>query len=364
MTRMTPLTAILLSKLFGGGGGSVTPDSIVTATSQMTSQQAADTLDNLGGASKSDTFPSEAKQAILDCFANVAWSDGQGQSRYNALLEALYPSENLVSISAAYTQSGTVYTNDELDSLKSDLVVTATYIGNATRILQDSEYTLSGSLNVGTSTITVTYEGKTTTFTVEVTQYVSNLLHSWDLTQSLTDSVGGIVAVTTGTLDSSGLAFTASQQYADFGEVYGADKTYELDVSTIDGPTYYPKRVLMADTDPNTAYGGGSGLIIRNNAAGRWQIYTGSGWATITDSQFDGIDFLNGKTLRVYVDSDMIWHFYTKTTGSADPFVSAGYSSSALRTYTSPHLYIGGSKDDYIYPSVFTGLRVYEGQVT
>ena len=31
------------------GGGSVTPASIVTATGQMTSQQAADTLDNIGG---------------------------------------------------------------------------------------------------------------------------------------------------------------------------------------------------------------------------------------------------------------------------------------------------------------------------
>ncbi len=32
-----------------GGGGSVTPASIVSATGQMTSQQAADTLDNIGG---------------------------------------------------------------------------------------------------------------------------------------------------------------------------------------------------------------------------------------------------------------------------------------------------------------------------
>lgn len=45
----TPLSPILFDKLLGGSGGSVTPASIVTATGQMTSQQAADTLGNLGG---------------------------------------------------------------------------------------------------------------------------------------------------------------------------------------------------------------------------------------------------------------------------------------------------------------------------
>ena len=45
----TPLTPIIISKLIGGSGGSVTPDSIVTATGQMTEQQAADTLGNIGG---------------------------------------------------------------------------------------------------------------------------------------------------------------------------------------------------------------------------------------------------------------------------------------------------------------------------
>ena len=52
MAKATPLTAILYRKIFGGSGGSVTPESIVTATSQMTPQQAADTLDNIGGEPK------------------------------------------------------------------------------------------------------------------------------------------------------------------------------------------------------------------------------------------------------------------------------------------------------------------------
>ena len=79
----------------------------------------------------------------------------------------------LVSISAVYTQSGTVYDTDSLDSLKSDLVVTATYSDSSTATV--TTYTLSGTLTAGTSTITVSYGGKTDTFTVTVTHDSSTL---------------------------------------------------------------------------------------------------------------------------------------------------------------------------------------------
>lgn len=75
----------------------------------------------------------------------------------------------LESISAVYTQSGTVYDTDSLDSLKSDLVVTATYDDTSTETVPSTDYVLSGTLEVGTSTITVVYSGKTTTFSVTVT---------------------------------------------------------------------------------------------------------------------------------------------------------------------------------------------------
>ena len=108
----------------------------------------------------------EAKQALLACFQNVAWISASGQTYYDALENALYPPANLVSISAVYTQSGTIYTTDSLDSLKPDLVVTAHYSDSTTETV--SNYLLSGTLTAGTSTITVTYGGKTTTFNVTV----------------------------------------------------------------------------------------------------------------------------------------------------------------------------------------------------
>ena len=105
----------------------------------------------------------ETKDALLECFEHVAWIDENGQTYYNNLLNALYP---LQSISAVYTQSETVTESTPLDDLKSDLVVTATFEDGTSK--EVTNYTLSGTLTVGTSTITVTYFTETTTFDVTV----------------------------------------------------------------------------------------------------------------------------------------------------------------------------------------------------
>lgn len=122
-----------------------------------------------GGAGMS----ADAIQAILDCFQNVAWANGNGQTYYDALYDALTseeptPSAELSSISAVFTQgNNVVYSVDSLDYLKTMLTVTATYSDSSTRTV--TGYTLSGTLTAETSTITVSYGGKTTTFTVTVT---------------------------------------------------------------------------------------------------------------------------------------------------------------------------------------------------
>lgn len=109
---------------------------------------------------------SDVKSALLACFAKVTWTDEHGQDYYDALESALYPVE-LVSIGAVYTQTATVYSTNSLNSLKSDLIVTAYYNNGTSSII--NAYSLSGTLVEGTSTITVTYDGKTTTFNVIVT---------------------------------------------------------------------------------------------------------------------------------------------------------------------------------------------------
>lgn len=112
----------------------------------------------------------DVKTALLQIASKVAYIDDDGQDYYDDLYDALYPPvppATVVSISAVYTQSGTVYDTDTLNSLKADLVVTALYDDQTTAVV--TNYTLSGTLTEGTSTITVSYGGKTTTFNVTVT---------------------------------------------------------------------------------------------------------------------------------------------------------------------------------------------------
>lgn len=109
----------------------------------------------------------DAKVALLNCFAHVAWIDEHGQDYYDTLEDALYPETGLVSITAVFTQgSAVIYPTTPLNDLKAYLVVTGHYNDGTSKSITD--YSLSGTLEVGTSTVTVMKEGKTTTFTVTV----------------------------------------------------------------------------------------------------------------------------------------------------------------------------------------------------
>lgn len=85
-----------------------------------------------------------------------------------ATCSVLVAQETVTSISATYTQSGVVYESNVLDDLKVDLVVRATWSDASETVVSSSEYVLSGELTAGTSTVTVSYGGKTTTFNVVV----------------------------------------------------------------------------------------------------------------------------------------------------------------------------------------------------
>lgn len=150
-------------------------DTLLIAGKAADAKAAGDEIAELKNAINAKTgLSEEAKQALLDCFENVAWINGDGRNYYDALYAALYSSANLVSISAVFTQSDNViYDTDSLDTLKHYLVVTATYSDSSTDTV--TNYTLSGTLTAGTSTITVTYVGKTTTFNVTVTHRAATL---------------------------------------------------------------------------------------------------------------------------------------------------------------------------------------------
>lgn len=195
-----------------GSTNPVTSGGVYTAISniQIDPQDIADAVDDwlndhsssIGGL----TF--EAKQALMNCFAHVAWIDANGQTYYDALYNALFNTTTLESIYALFTQgSAVIYDTDSLDSLRQYLVVTAYYSDETSAVVTD--YTLSGTLTVGTSTITASYGDKSSTFNVTVSQRATLASISAVFNQ------GSAVVYVTDTLDSLKQYLTVTANYSD-----------------------------------------------------------------------------------------------------------------------------------------------------
>lgn len=112
-------------------------------------------------------FNDYVKYALLNLLANVEYTDGNGQQYLLALERAMYMTEGVSYITAVFNQGENVIKNtNTLDDLRQYLTVTAHYEDNSSRVI--TGYFLSGTLEVGTQTITVSYADKTATFNVVV----------------------------------------------------------------------------------------------------------------------------------------------------------------------------------------------------
>ena len=212
----------------------------------------------------------------------------------------------LTGITATYTQSGTVYDTASLDDLKADLVVTGTYDDSTTATITD--YTLSGTLATGTSTVTVGYGGFTDTFSVTVTHYDTSI-YSWDFTQSLTDSKQGLAAVVNGaTRDSNGITFGAATDYISLTDVsaYGTSQfTVEVEFGAFTGVNGTVSWPIALGT--GTTFGTVCGV----------RTYSSS-WAFTTPANAKkyfstvSLDAFNNKTLKFVYDllGDNVWRVY------------------------------------------------------
>lgn len=113
-----------------------------------------------------EAIPHEVKVAMDNLFAKVAFFTSDPSSDYTTF-HAWVSAIDLLSITAVFNQGDNViYNTDSLDSLKQYLTVTANYSDGTSGVI--NAYTLSGELVEGTSAITVTYDGKTTTFNATV----------------------------------------------------------------------------------------------------------------------------------------------------------------------------------------------------
>lgn len=149
----------------------ITPNSISLTSIGATSQLSARTVPEGGTIAWSSSNTNVAAVDQNGLVTSVAWGSATitatsgGKSGTCSVLVA---EATLTEISAIYTPSGTVYESDSLDSLKSRLVVTAHWSNGTTSEVASADYTLSGTLTMGTSTVTVSYGGMTTTFDVTV----------------------------------------------------------------------------------------------------------------------------------------------------------------------------------------------------
>lgn len=249
----------------------------------------------------------DVKAALLACFSHVAWDsdDPTGQSYISALQAALYPPANLSRITAVYTQSGTVWTTDTLESLKSDLIVTAHYSDNTSEVI--SNYTLSGTLTAGTSAITASFSGKSATFNVVVTR-ADNSVYNWDFTSSLVDSKQNVEAVLTGaTRDSNGVTFNASTDFISLCDVsaYNTGQfTVEVDFGTFVATAANQYPICLATGTGFTTY---NGVASQGNG---WMIYRTNNNKKYFSSLAHNI--FNNVTLKFVYDltGDNVWRVY------------------------------------------------------
>ena len=245
-------------------------------------------------------------------FAADDWVLFDSESGGGCRIKATKIAPVVTGIDVTYTQTHTVYADTPLDDLKQDLIVKAVYRRGREKTVED--YTLSGTLSVGTSNITVSYHGYDEIIQVTVS---SNYIYEWDLTDSLTDKIRTV------TFDNSGCTFTRGTGVsfpAEFNYIITSDlpikitngMTMEIDVgatslspSTTGEFSYF----MRADSASNS--------IIWSRYSTKWLVYASSTEVSYIQTS-NNINVFSGKTLKIvlnsetdlkmYADDDLIYH--------------------------------------------------------
>lgn len=166
-----------------------------------------------------EAIPYAVKQAMDNLFAKVAHFTSDPSSDYTTF-HAWATAINVLSITAVFNQADNIIlSTDDLDTLKEYLTVTASFDNGTSG--EVTGYTLSGELVGGVSTITVSYQQKSATFTVNVTEAI-------DITPSLSDAVAyASTGFSLPTSDSIRIYSTANGTYR--GVNFGPDNAVTIE---------------------------------------------------------------------------------------------------------------------------------------
>lgn len=215
-------------------------------------------------------IPYAVKVALNHIIQNVAFKNDTDYSADKATINAWATSINVTSIAAVYEQSGTVYTTDSLDVLRDDLTVTAYYDNGTSAVVND--YTLSGTLTVGTSAITVSYGGESTTFNVTV----SALNAYWDIGHGFYQKTVGAntyLLVTESATNARAIYVRDDAEYPPL--LHDGTPVTETDMYAIqipDGATG------VRITSPSDVYPAAYDLVYNASASEKWLRLSTTGW--------------------------------------------------------------------------------------
>lgn len=182
-------------------------------------------------------------------------------------------------------------------------------------------------------------------YSIYISQYMPTtpiLTNSWDLTTSLTDTVGGSTITLSGaTQSSSGISLTAATHYASIPVKYRSFHTYEFDIASMTPSTgsTHGRFIMFTSTE---------GLIYRNGS--QWATYLNGSWGSNWSS--NGSLFA-GKTLSIVVES-----------GAPKFYIDGEFWKTPTQVQSlsgSSNIMIGSSGGQGYFNIVVTGIRVYEG---
>lgn len=217
-------------------------------------------------------FPLFAKLSLISTLEKVAWIDGNGQNYLDDLRTALLGNVSLVSISASFNPGTSVILDTmSLDNLKDYLTVTATFSDGTQESV--SGYQLSGTLDVGTNTITVTYLGETDTFTVAVKHNYAGALSTWAVrpgSGSTAEYVNGYIRMkcNTTTIQDGWGCWCADAAKSTWGQVNGKTLRVRVKVNTISSSVGVFGLGLYSSTTPKSL---GSAAALRASS-GSWAL--------------------------------------------------------------------------------------------
>lgn len=177
------------------------------------------------------------------------------------------------------------------------------------------------------------------------------LIHNWDLTQGLTDSVGGSTATLhNATQGAGGLTIASSSAYAEFPDVWGKNRIIEVDVADfVKGVSGTGNaRLLTFVFGTGTVYD--KGLVYRGQTS-NWDWYYPS-WVGFSSGKSP--DAISGKTIRLVIADDYTTavYFGSDIVGITNKNGSAPYANGGAMGI--------GSSQYSAYTCTITGVRVYQ----